>query len=72
MALRSLNLVDLHRKFYKLPWLACGRYMLVRQSVEMTLDPSPEEFPEDGPAWCEKLSSKLMLAEIRLKTGKSM
>jgi hypothetical protein len=33
---RSLNLVDLHRKFYKLPWLACGRYKPVRQSVEIT------------------------------------
>ena len=50
MVPRSLNLVDLHRKFYKLPWLACGRYKLVRQSVEMTLHPPPpEEFPEDGP-----------------------
>jgi hypothetical protein len=40
---RSLNLVDLHRKFYKLPWLACGWYKLVRQSVEMTFHP-PENF----------------------------
>jgi hypothetical protein len=40
MAPRFLNLVDLHRKFYKLPWLACGRYKLVRQSVEITLHPA--------------------------------
>ena len=47
----SLNLVDLDRKFYKLPSLACGRYKPVRQSVEMTLHPSPrEEFLEDGRA----------------------
>jgi hypothetical protein len=50
MAPRSLNLFDFHRKFYKLPWLAFGRYKLVGQSVEMTLHPAPpEEFPEDDP-----------------------
>ena len=48
MAPRFLNLVDLHRKFYKLLWLAYGRYKLVRQSVEMTFH-LPEKFPGDGP-----------------------
>jgi hypothetical protein len=56
MAPRSLNLVDLHRKFYKFPWLACGRYKLVRQSVEMTLHP-PEHFPEDGPVIASRLEA---------------
>jgi hypothetical protein len=46
MAPQSLNLVDLHQKFYKLPWLACGRYKLICQSVEMTLY-TPQEFPEE-------------------------
>ena len=63
MAPRSLNLVDLHRKFYSLPWLACGRYKLIRQSVEMTLPPPPppEEFPEDGPDARENVPTKLDL-----------
>jgi hypothetical protein len=56
MAQRSLNLVDLHRKFYKFPWLACVRYKLVRQSVEMTLHP-PENLPEDGSVIASRLEA---------------
>jgi hypothetical protein len=48
----SLSFYFFNLKFYNLPWIACGRYKLIRQSVsqsvEMTLRP-PEEFPEDGP-----------------------
>jgi hypothetical protein len=57
MAPRYLNLVDLHRKFYKFPWLACGRYKLVRQSVEMALPDPPENFPEDGPVIASRLEA---------------
>jgi hypothetical protein len=51
-----MNLVDLHRNFDKFPWLACGRYKLVRQSVEMTLH-SPENFHEDGPVIASRLEA---------------
>jgi hypothetical protein len=51
-----MNLVDLHRKFYKFPWLACGRYKFVRQSVEMTLHPR-ENFPEDDPVIASRLEA---------------